>query len=324
MRQVLVNLIGNAVKFTDEGRVELSVCEVVTPPASKMHATPAAEDKGEVAWLRFDILDTGPGIPTEMQQNLFNEFSQGDQPVAHDRTGTGLGLAISKRIVELMGGRIDFTSAPGRGSHFWFEVPLSLQAHSRRLEHSLIHTPTEREPEGHGNAPAATASLAPPTPKALPAIATSGRNGSAPRVLIAEDNAVNQLLAVRALEDAGFAVDAVSNGKDAVLAAEKTVYDVIVMDVQMPEMNGLDAAKGGTTAHGRQRAGSDHRHDRQCQPRSIGNLPCGGHGRSFAKTVPASSAGRNSAALAGWWRGRNTQSSRLTGHQRKQHWHAIN
>lgn len=142
-----------------------------------------------------------------------------------------------------MGGRIDFTSAPGRGSHFWFEVPLSLQAHSRRLEHSLIHTPTEREPEGHGNAPAATASLAPPTPKALPAIATSGRNGSAPRVLIAEDNAVNQLLAVRALEDAGFAVDAVSNGKDAVLAAEKTVYDVIVMDVQMPEMNGLDAAK---------------------------------------------------------------------------------
>lgn len=89
LRQVLVNLIGNAVKFTDEGRVELSVCEVVTPPASKMHATPAAEDKGEVAWLRFDILDTGPGIPTEMQQNLFNEFSQGDQPVAHDRTGTG-------------------------------------------------------------------------------------------------------------------------------------------------------------------------------------------------------------------------------------------
>lgn len=243
LRQILVNLIGNAVKFTDEGRVELSVCEVESPPTAANRRKPKAAGEGEVAWLRFDVRDTGPGIPSDMQRNLFAEFSQGDQPVAHGRSGTGLGLAISKRIVELMGGRIDFTSTPGRGSHFWFEVPLDLQAHSRRLEHALVHTPTHRESNLRAFAPTASANNAHHGPAATPLVPVDGHNGETPRVLIAEDNAVNQFLVARALEDAGFTVDVVDNGKDAVLAAEETVYDVVVMDVQMPEMNGLDAAR---------------------------------------------------------------------------------
>ena len=199
-RQVLMNLIGNAIKFTEAGEVVASVR--------------VATEDSEIVTLRVEVRDTGIGIAPEAQDRLFQAFTQGDSSTTRRFGGTGLGLAISRRLVELMGGQLGVVSEVGRGSRFWFTVQLG-----------KAQTPT----------PAASPSrLAPPRLKAaLPALRG--------RILAAEDNAVNKKVIARLLQKAGFVADVVDNGLEAVEAAARVDYDAILMDCQMPEMDGFEA-----------------------------------------------------------------------------------
>jgi signal transduction histidine kinase/FixJ family two-component response regulator/HPt (histidine-containing phosphotransfer) domain-containing protein len=194
LRQVLLNLVANALTFTEVGGVRVQVGRV---GGGTNRST-----------LRFTVTDTGPGIAVEAQDRLFQEFSQVDAAVAPRAGGTGLGLAICKRIVETMGGEIGVDSAPGRGSRFWFVVTLALARDG-----------------GAAVAPAAPV-LAPPL-----------------RILVAEDNRVNQAVARGLLHQQGHQVDVVEDGRAAVEAVSRGLYDVVLMDVHMPELDGLEAAR---------------------------------------------------------------------------------
>ena len=209
LRQVLVNLTGNAVKFTDSGRVEIKV------------TGPQEGDR-----YRFEVSDTGIGIAGQEQAGLFRAFHQVDNSTARRFGGTGLGLAISKQIVELMGGEIGVGSRPGEGSIFWFTValapapePLALQAESGQ--------------------PAAART----TPQET-AVADSDRAGiDSARLLVAEDNAVNQMVAEGMLENLGYRCDIVVNGREALDALARNEYAAVLMDLHMPEMDGYEASR---------------------------------------------------------------------------------
>jgi signal transduction histidine kinase/FixJ family two-component response regulator len=194
LRQVLLNLIANAIKFTDAGSVRLAI-------------TRLGGSAGRPT-LRVAVTDTGPGIAADAQRRLFQEFSQAEPAVAQRFGGTGLGLAISKNIVAAMGGEIGVESAPGRGSTFWFVVALD-----------VAHGAVAAEP------PAAPATVAPL------------------RILVAEDNPVNQEVAVGLLKRQGHAVDVVDDGRAAVAAVRAGAYDLVLMDVHMPELDGLEATR---------------------------------------------------------------------------------
>ena len=203
VRQVLLNLLGNAIKFTREGSV---LVELDLQRASKAGAADS---------IRCMVSDTGIGIPHDKQSLLFKEFSQADASTTRQFGGTGLGLAISRRLIELMGGLLDFSSEPGVGSRFWFTLPI--------LEHNESEIDTvevEMMP-----------SLAPP-----PALTRTDA-----RVLVAEDNAVNQRLVKRMLEKMGYRVDIALDGYQAVMFAMASRYDIIIMDCSMPEMDGYQA-----------------------------------------------------------------------------------
>jgi signal transduction histidine kinase/ActR/RegA family two-component response regulator len=196
LRQILVNLIGNALKFTENGTIVVR---------SRFEADPDPTNVGR-GLLRFEVVDDGEGIPDEVQQRLFTRFSQGNALGVRRFRGTGLGLAIVKRLAELMGGEVGFTSELGAGSCFWFTVQAAV-----------------------GSAPAA-------------APATETTVWSRPlRVLVAEDNEVNQLLFVKMLERLGHTAVTVGDGRQAVETVRQGDFDVVLMDVQMPEMNGVEA-----------------------------------------------------------------------------------
>ncbi|HYH22644.1 MAG TPA: ATP-binding protein [Azospirillum sp.] len=201
LRQVLLNLLGNAVKFTRQGGVALSVS-----------SGSGGDPGGGVAVLKFAVTDSGPGIAEEEQPRLFQRFTQLDP--AHP--GTGLGLAISRQLVGLMGGEIGVLSTPGVGSTFWFTVPLPVA--------------------GSGATPGAAPGAEADAPSADPP-----RAAAPARILLAEDLPMNQELATTMLRRAGHAVDVVPDGAAAVTAVHDTVYDLILMDVRMPVMDGLAA-----------------------------------------------------------------------------------
>ncbi|MCW3475410.1 ATP-binding protein [Limobrevibacterium gyesilva] len=190
LRQILLNLIGNAVKFTEAGHVRVSV-------------TRQAREPGAVR-LGFTVADTGIGIAPEAQSRLFDEFTQADSSISRRFGGSGLGLAISRRLIERMGGSIEVESAPGLGSIFRFDVKLR----SRRASDDAAF--------------AQAAGL---------------------RALVAEDNATNRLVVTRMLERLGHRVEAVTNGREAVDAVASRDYDLVLMDVMMPEMDGLAATR---------------------------------------------------------------------------------
>mgnify|MGYP001614325658 FL=1 len=198
IRQVLLNLIGNALKFTDSGRVEVSAGGQLRPD-SRIEVT-------------FSVEDTGVGIPAGELPRLFQKFTQLESPGAARRGGTGLGLAISKQLVELMGGTIGVSSQPGKGSRFWFSLPLALAEEA----------PAARVPEAAAAFEPALARL---------------------RVLLAEDNAVNQRVARKMLERLGCTVDVAPNGAVALQMASDSSYDLVLMDCQMPEMDGFEATR---------------------------------------------------------------------------------
>ena len=197
LRQVLLNLVGNAVKFTWRGSVKVRVLREA--------------DQGWGARLRFEVEDTGVGIPKEAQPRLFTRFSQADSSVSREYGGTGLGLSICKRLVELMGGAIGVDSEAGQGSRFWFTVTLT-----------------------KGQEPARAVAAVP----AAPAGAAAGLP-----VLVVDDNAANRALARLQLEDAGYGVDVVQSGEEAIAAVTGKAYAVVLMDVQMPGMDGYEATR---------------------------------------------------------------------------------
>ncbi|HEX3885760.1 MAG TPA: PAS-domain containing protein [Stellaceae bacterium] len=203
LRQILLNLVGNAVKFTERGSVSVNVAP-----------RPCRRRQG--ARLRFEIADTGIGMSKDVAARLFEKFNQADTSITRRFGGTGLGLAISRELTELMGGKIGVKSTLGRGSCFWFEVPLSPAANpatARRLSPSAT-IPAETSPAG----------------RML-------------RVLVAEDNKINQQLARMLLGKAGHIADIVENGEEAVAAVRTGDYDVVLMDVQMPVLDGIEATR---------------------------------------------------------------------------------
>ena len=194
LQQVLLNLAGNAIKFTEQGEVEISVR--------------ALSQDGE-GCLEFAVRDTGIGIPPSAQERLFQSFAQADASMARRFGGTGLGLSICKSLVEMMGGRIWVESEPGKGSTFRFTVRLPLAE----------DLPSDID-----------------APVAVPTVACAQL-----RILLAEDNPANQKLATYVLQDRGHLVEIAGDGQEAIRLTERNRYDVILMDVQMPGMNGLEA-----------------------------------------------------------------------------------
>jgi CheY-like chemotaxis protein/HPt (histidine-containing phosphotransfer) domain-containing protein len=206
LRQVLTNLVGNAVKFTERGEISVQ-------------ASLVAQSESDVL-IRFAVQDTGIGIPPEQQKKLFRKFTQADTSTTRRFGGTGLGLAIAKELVELMGGEIGVISVEGAGSEFWFTVRLDKSA----------------QPEGPSEPAVATTNA----PASLARVALRRRGA---RILLAEDNVVNKEVAVGILRKLGLKVDAVANGAEAVTALASFPYDLVLMDVQMPEMDGLEATR---------------------------------------------------------------------------------
>ena len=198
--EVLLNFVGNAVKFTPAGTLTLR---------STMQALPG---DSPLAVLHFEVQDTGIGIAADVLPRLFREFEQADSSTTRRFGGSGLGLAISRRLAELMAGEVGASSVPGQGSVFWLRVPVQRSA---ALPAALA---AERQ------------------------TAAAGWPGLAGRqVLLAEDNPVNQQVAVAMLESVGLRVEVVDNGRSALEVASHGRHDLVLMDVQMPEMDGLEA-----------------------------------------------------------------------------------
>jgi signal transduction histidine kinase/CheY-like chemotaxis protein len=208
LQQVLLNLMGNAVKFTEQGHIIAS-----------MHCTDRSSD-GQSCTLQFKVTDTGIGIPKEKQSVIFENFTQADGSTSRKYGGTGLGLTISKELVNMMGGDIDLDSEEGKGTTFHFSIEVK------------IDTAPTKESE-----PAASSVI--PLPDSA---GTSVRDHQL-RILLAEDNKINQRLVVRVLEHHGYDVAVAEDGQQVIALLTKNSFDVVLMDVQMPVMDGLEASK---------------------------------------------------------------------------------
>jgi signal transduction histidine kinase/CheY-like chemotaxis protein len=232
LRQVLINLAGNALKFTSEGEVAVRVS--------------LDEESGTHALVRFTVTDTGIGIPADRLDRLFESFSQVDASTTRKYGGTGLGLAISKQLAEMMGGEIGVESTPGSGSTFWFTGRFPKRSEGKegdpcapeRGRPARALNDTSRDPGGTGPRPGKSREASAPPTTGLSAVGTGNRKT---RILLAEDNATNQRIAVIILNKLGYRVDVVENGREAVEAVSETPYALVLMDVQMPEMDGIEA-----------------------------------------------------------------------------------
>ena len=201
--QVLLNLVSNAIKFTPAGG------------DITLHTRCVLEDDSH-ALLRFEVRDTGIGMSAEEQQRLFTAFEQADSSMTRKYGGTGLGLAISKRLVHMMAGDIGVVSTPGSGSTFWFTTRFdkATSAVTPGLTFTS-HAAEEQLKERFAGA----------------------------RILLAEDEPINQEVSLSILEDAGLAVDLAEDGAAAVELARRNTYALILLDMQMPKMNGIEAAR---------------------------------------------------------------------------------
>ena len=213
LRQVLVNLIANAVKFTERGRVQVTI-RIATEPVAAQTGSSGHPVAAAPITLEFCVADSGIGIPADRQDLLFRPFSQVDSGIARRYGGTGLGLAISKRLVAATGGRIWVRSGAGEGARFYFTLP------------------TE----------AAPALAVPPAGAASPFDETLAQRLPL-RVLVAEDNDVNRKVALAMLRRYGYQADVAANGAEALAAVKRQRYDLVLMDIQMPEMDGLEATR---------------------------------------------------------------------------------
>ena len=215
LRQVIFNLIGNAVKFTETGFINIKVAK----------CPPPMTDNG----IRVSVSDSGIGMSEDDTKKIFAKFSQADTSVTRKYGGTGLGLAICRQLIDMMGGRINVESQLGIGSRFWFD--LSLPAAHERLVTSPDNEQISfdaREDKGSSRDDAAAFDEAVAVKR---------------HILLVEDNHINQLLATTILQKAGYEVDVANDGKDAIVSVEANDYDLVLMDVQMPIMDGVKATE---------------------------------------------------------------------------------
>lgn len=204
LSQILFNLVGNAIKFTDKGYIEVN-CKKVSGP----------DDTKE--YLSFSVADTGIGVPAEKQESIFERFTQANNNTQRLYGGTGLGLNITKGIVDMYGGSLKMESTPGQGTTFYFILPFDKcgQIHVEEIPFSIT-----------------TKTGGPVLPP-----------GITMQILLVEDNAINAMLAKQVLEKVGFTVTHVVNGLEAVNLVQQQIFDVVLMDIQMPVMNGLEATE---------------------------------------------------------------------------------
>lgn len=205
LRQVLLNLLSNGIKFTDKGIVTINVKNV--------------HEEGQEAVLRFEVVDTGIGIPESAKQKLFKEFTQVDSSTSRKYGGTGLGLSICQQIVGLLDGTIGVDSVEGEGSTFWFEVPVGVVDY---YEYAFNAEEEEQK---------------------TPVLETL-------QILLVDDNEINLQVGHDILKKYGHDIFMARNGQEAIDAAKEAAFDVILMDMQMPVMNGLEAAKAITNLPG--------------------------------------------------------------------------
>ncbi len=203
LRQALLNYVGNAIKFTEQGSIWIRSIKL--------------DENDHEILVRFEVQDTGIGIDTDNISSLFKTFEQVDASTTRKFGGTGLGLAITKRLAQLMGGSVGVTSEPGVGSTFWFTAWIS---------------------RGHGVMPAKKGSV---KVKDQEVILRSHFAGS--RILLVEDNAINSEVAMELLNSVEMLVDHADNGRIAVEKVQSNDYDLVLMDIQMPEMDGLEATR---------------------------------------------------------------------------------
>ncbi|MEH2160350.1 MAG: ATP-binding protein [Nostoc sp.] len=218
LRQILINLLSNAIKFTETGNIEVSV--IIHKNRNINHSSAANTDE-----IQFSIKDTGIGIPRDRVERLFKAFSQVNSSTTRQYGGTGLGLAICKQLCELMGGRIWVESELSVGSTFYFTIAASII-----LEESAeaeVFAPIEEFPvrNSENNCDYRVSDL----PKL--------------RILLTEDNHVNQVIALKQLKSLGYSADVANNGREALQLLEKLPYDLILMDYQMPVLDGLETTK---------------------------------------------------------------------------------
>lgn len=214
LRQILWNLLSNAVKFTSKGKVTVLVqAKPIELNSAEQHdAISLAGESKKAFEIEFAVRDTGIGIPHDRMDRLFRAFSQVDASTTRKHGGTGLGLVISKRLAEIMGGAMWVKSELGKGSTFYFTIQAMKATECRQSPLSESLDIVQMEP-------------------------------SCLRILLVEDNTVNQKVALRMLERLGYRADVVSNGLEAIAALRRQTYDVLLMDVQMPEMDGLEATR---------------------------------------------------------------------------------
>ncbi|MGH1362974.1 MAG: response regulator [Calditrichia bacterium] len=204
IRQILINYLSNALKFTEQGEIALTVA----PESSEVNSVT----------MNFSVKDSGIGIPSDKIDRVFERFEQADTSTSRKYGGTGLGLSICRKLALLMGGHVGVTSESNVGSTFWFSVKLS------KVNEQSDSNQKIADSKGSG-------------------LSFLREDGSPLRVLVAEDNQVNQKLILRLLTKKKIRVDLVANGYEALEALERISYDLVLMDMQMPEMDGLEATR---------------------------------------------------------------------------------
>ncbi len=207
LRQILFNLIGNAIKFTDEGHIKISVA-------------PLMPREGTTQWIKCSVEDTGIGVSVEDQERIFDRFTQADGSASRKHGGVGLGLSIAKRLSKQMDGEIGLESTPENGSLFWFTIPLEVAKSAPAPEMTTISSDHDK------------------TAPTYPDISETPLH-----ILVAEDNKINQMLLLKFLTKRGHRTEIAINGIEALNYVENNSPDIILMDIQMPEMDGIEATK---------------------------------------------------------------------------------
>jgi CheY-like chemotaxis protein/anti-sigma regulatory factor (Ser/Thr protein kinase) len=224
LEQILLNFLGNAIKFSEAGEVTLIASREGGDAASGIADDAASGGVG----LRIEVRDHGIGLSDEQQARLFQAFSQADDSTSRRYGGTGLGLAIARRLAMLMGGDVGVTSQPGAGSTFWMTA---------RLQLPTAHTPRAGVRGAARREAAPAAASGPPPQQAL-----AQRFGGA-RVLLADDDPVNQEVTTELLRRAGLNVEVADDGAQAIERVREGRYDLVLMDMQMPRVDGIEATR---------------------------------------------------------------------------------